>query len=241
MDADILAELTAAMRRAEGLPRPEGARAPRTRAAATLILIRRDGPNPRVLMGRRSAGHTFMPDLWVFPGGRLDRADWRAPVGHDLKPEIAAVLDAHLPAGRGRAVALAAVRETFEETGLLLAQAAPVRPGAGPWREFLAQGALPDLSALDILGRAITPPGVAKRFDAWFFMAEADRLLSLDRRPDGGELEEIAWFEFDAAMGMKLPAITRLMMSEAIARVSDPTRQRPYTRVTSGRFKLGYL
>lgn len=49
------------------------------RHAATLIIVRTDGPQPRLLMGRRNRGHTFMPDKWVFPGGRVDRTDYDAP------------------------------------------------------------------------------------------------------------------------------------------------------------------
>src|SRR5690349_3057892 len=133
-----------------GAPRrPPGRRAVRPRHAATLILVRRDGPKPRILMGRRHRGHSFMPNKWVFPGGRVDRGDFHAPFATDLRPEVAAKLRERTPEGRVRALALAAVRETFEEAGLLLARPAPVRSAAGPWREFLAHGALPDLDALD--------------------------------------------------------------------------------------------
>ncbi|MGE0046646.1 MAG: NUDIX domain-containing protein, partial [Hyphomonadaceae bacterium] len=61
--------------------RPE--RAPRPRDAATLILIR-DG---KVLMGQRSKGHVFMPDKWVFPGGRVDPNDVRAKAATELNAE----------------------------------------------------------------------------------------------------------------------------------------------------------
>jgi 8-oxo-dGTP pyrophosphatase MutT (NUDIX family) len=212
----------------EGPPRPVGQKAVRPKRAATLILIRRDGPKPRVLMGRRHGGHSFMPDRWVFPGGRVDRADYHPPAASELKPEIQAMFDAHLAPRRGRALALAAVRETFEEAGLLLAKAAPPRPGAGPWRDFLGQGALPDLEGLDIVARAITPAAVAKRFDTWFLLAEADRLLSFERQPDCGELEEIAWFDFEAANELKLPNVTRAVLMEAQMRLDDPRRPRPY-------------
>jgi 8-oxo-dGTP pyrophosphatase MutT (NUDIX family) len=212
----------------QGPPRAAGQRAVRPKNAATMILIRRDGPKIRVLMGRRNDRHTFMPGMWVFPGGRVDRGDRFAPAGSDLRPEVAAVFEKH---GKpGRALAMAAVRETFEEAGLLLAQPAPTRPGAGPWREFLAQGALPDLSALDIVARAITPPSVAKRFDAWFMMAEADRLISLERQPDCGELDEIAWVDFDEAIELKLPNVTRFVLGEARARLDDPDRPRLFLK-----------
>src|SRR5690606_20564553 len=120
-------------------PRIPGKRAVRPRLAATLLLIRRDGPKPRVLMGRRHGGHDFMPDKWVFPGGRIDRADYVAPRAAALDPNVTARL-APLPAKKVEALALTAIRETFEEAGLLLAQPAAKTRRAGPWRPFLAQG-----------------------------------------------------------------------------------------------------
>lgn len=223
-----MSEAVIAATKPQGPPRTDGARAVRPKNAATMILVRRDGAKPRVLMGRRNHRVTFMPGMWVFPGGRVDRADHRAPAASDLRPEVAAVFERH---GKpGRALALAAVRETFEEAGLLMARPAPERPGAGPWREFLAQGALPDLAALDLVARAITPSSIAKRFDTWFLMAEADRLLSLERQADCGELDEIVWVEFNEALKMEVPNITRFVLGEAAARLADPDRPRPYLR-----------
>lgn len=213
----------------------------RPRDAATLIIVRRDGGKPRVLMGKRNAGHSFMPNLWVFPGGRIDRADFRAPHATELRPEVAATFDAHLPPRRGRALALAAIRETFEEVGLLLARPAEPRPAVGPWREFLAQGAAPDLAALDIVARAITPPTVGKRFDTWFLMAEAEHLVSLERQADCGELEEIAWVEFDEALALPLPSVTRMMIREAVARLDNPNRPQPFLRFRKGAMRPVHL
>jgi 8-oxo-dGTP pyrophosphatase MutT (NUDIX family) len=187
-----------------------------------------------MLLGRRNGGHNFMPNLWVFPGGRVDRADFHAPHASELEPEVAATFDAHLPVGRGRALAMAAIRETFEEAGLLLAKPAPPRPVAGPWRDFLAQGAAPDLSALRIIGRAITPPMLPKRFDTWFLMAEAERLVSLERQADCGELEEIAWLEVEETLALPLPPITRTMINEAVAHLEDPARVRSFIRFRQG-------
>ena len=214
----------------QGPPRAPGAPLARPRASATMIIVRRDAAKPRVLMGRRARGHSFMPSMWVFPGGRLDRTDYSAPFATDLDPDTQAIFDTHLKPGRGRALALAAVRETWEEAGLLMARAAPPRPGAGPWREFLAQGALPALDGLQVVARAVTPPSIAKRFDTWFLLAEAERLLSLERQADCGELDEIAWLGFDEVEDLNLPGITRLVLHEAELRLSDPERPRPYIR-----------
>lgn len=214
----------------QGPPRAPGQRAVRPKNAATMILVRRDGPQPCVLMGRRNSTHNFMPGLWVYPGGRVDRADYRAPAASDLRPEVQAVFDAHLRPGLGRALAMAAVRETWEEAGLLMARSTPPRLGAGPWRDFLAQGAQADLAAIDIVARAITPASIGKRFDTWFLIAEAERLVSLERQADCGELDEIAWVSFDEALDLKLPNVTRFVLGEAAARLADAHRPRPFLK-----------
>ena len=213
----------------EGPPRIPGARAVRPKNAATVMIIRRDAAKPRVLMGKRHGGHSFMPDRWVFPGGRIDRADYRAPFATDLRPEVGQLFDKHLPLGRGRALAMAAVRETWEEAGLLIAKPGQAR-ASGPWKDFAAQGLLADLDAMDVIARAITPPAVGKRFDTWFLTADAERLSSLERQPDCGELEEIAWVDFDEAMSLPLPAVTRMMLKEAELRMQDPSRPKPFLR-----------
>lgn len=208
----------------DGAMRGAGVKVVRPRDAATLILVRRDGPAPRLLMGRRNGGHDFMPDKWVFPGGRIDRADFRVAAATELTPETRARLEKTAPPARARALALSAVRETFEEAGLLLARPAPARAVAGPWRDFLGAGALPDLAALSFVARAITPPYRPKRFDARFFMADAERLLSLEPLADCGELDQIAWVEMEEALALDLPNVTRFVLKELALRLQDPTR-----------------
>lgn len=220
---------------------PRKGRAVRPRDAATLIVLRRDGPKPRVLMGRRHGGHDFMPDKWVFPGGRIDPSDFRAPTASELRPEVAERLYTTAPAKRARALALSAIRETFEETGLLLAKPAHHRPIAGPWRQFLEQGALPDLGALDFIARAVTPPMVPKRFDARFFMADAEHLISLERQADCGELTEIAWLELEEALGLDLPTVTGFVLREIPERLADPHRPFPYLRMKRGSRTMTHL
>ena len=193
----------------------------RPRDAATLVLVRRDGPEPRVLMGRRAGGHAFMPGKWVFPGGRIDRGDWHVHPAADLPPETARRLAGTARPGRqdglrfARALALAAVRETFEETGLLLARpAGPAGPaGRGPaaWQPFRARGLAPDLSALAYIARAVTPPARTRRFDARFLMADAACLSDL-RPADSRELADVAWVTLDEAAALDLPTVTRAVL-----------------------------
>ena len=111
----------------------------RPRDAATLIVVDRDGPEPKVLMGRRHAGHAFMPGKFVFPGGRVEPEDRRMAAAGALDPFVEAKLNVRVPRpspGFARAIALAAIRETFEETGLAIGVAdygAPEDTPPGVW------------------------------------------------------------------------------------------------------------
>lgn len=221
-------------------PKVAGAKL-RPKDAATLILVRRGGAEPCVLMGRRAKGHVFMASKWVFPGGRVDRADYHAPSASELDPAQAALLARGGKPSLARALAIAAVRETFEETGLLVARPAPPRPGSGPWREFLARGALPDLAPLSYIARAITPPGRARRFDARFFIAEADALMSRERAEGCGELDEIDWIELGKTGDLDLPAITRFVLSEVKARMEQPRRPIPFVKFVRGQHTIDFL
>jgi 8-oxo-dGTP pyrophosphatase MutT (NUDIX family) len=195
-------------------------RSPRPKDAATLILVRRDATKPRVLMGKRSGGHVFMPDKYVFPGGRVDPDDGRAVSWCELTPDVEAKLRIN-SRRQPRAFALTAIRETFEETGLLVARPAemPVTAPKG-WDRFHELDAAPHLSPLTLIGRAITPPYRPRRFDARFFMAEAEEAL-IDERPpvDGAELSDLQWVTLDDAQSLDLPSVTRFMLGEIDARL----------------------
>ncbi|QYE36672.1 NUDIX hydrolase [Polymorphobacter sp. PAMC 29334] len=218
----------------------------RPKDAATLLIVRRDdgaggsGGEPRVLMGRRHGGHAFMPGKWVFPGGGIDRGDFAVPAATELVGHVAAALARTTTPARGRALAMAAIRETFEETGLLVAKpvdSAPVKR-TGPWRDFFAAGVAPDLAALDFVARAITPPVRPRRFDARFFVADAAALVSLDPGGGSGELDELAWFDWDAAAALDLPQITRAILAEVKLRLRDPMRPIPCHRFVRGGHRL---
>lgn len=213
---------------------PRTGAAQRPKDAATLILTRIRRGVPEVLMGRRAPGHVFMASKWVFPGGRVERADPGAASATELPPADAVRLAREVSPRRARALALAAVRETFEETGLLLAEPAPPASVAGPWREFRAAGALPDLAALRYIARAVTPPGRSRRFDARFFMADAAALLHPEPTAGSGELDEIAWLPLADAPSLDLPAITRFVLGEAAHRLADPDRPLPFVRMVRG-------
>ncbi|MCL2716469.1 MAG: NUDIX hydrolase, partial [Alphaproteobacteria bacterium] len=93
----------------------------RPRDAATMILVDRASPQPRVLVGRRHDNVVFMPGKFVFPGGRVDKNDHRIPIAAPIPPGLEVNLLKGRPkisSARARALVLAAIRETCEETGL---------------------------------------------------------------------------------------------------------------------------
>lgn len=193
----------------------------RPRLAASLILTRGEKSNAEVLMGRRSAQHVFMPNKYVFPGGRVDRADATAPLAGDLSGDVMSVMCRNLPERRARAAAAAAVRETAEETGLLIARPGAHRSRHPHWRPFKQDGFLPDLSGLRLITRAVTPPGRSRRFDTWFFTADASALGD-DRAPvPSSELEDVRWVPLKEAHTLDLPMVTHFVLSE-LERVLPP-------------------
>lgn len=181
-----------------------------------------------------------MASKWVFPGGRIERADFSAASASELQPATAALLEREMPERRARALALTAIRETFEETGLVFGRPAPAAKVAGPWREFRLAGALPDLRPLRYIARAITPPGRTRRFDARFFMTEASALLSPEPTSGSGELDEIAWLPLEEARRLDLPAITRFVLGEVAERLDKPERPLPFVRMVRGQHRIVY-
>lgn len=197
--------------------------------ASTLIIIDRKGRHPKVLMGKRHEGHKFMPGKFVFPGGRIEAGDRSMAVAGALHPRAEQALMTRVvrpSALRSRALALAAIRETFEETGLLLGTKDYGSPETTPegttWAAFGEQGVFPDLETLHFVGRAITPPGRVKRFDTRFFAVDrtaiADEVAGVVG-PDS-ELVELTWVTIDKARALDLPPITAVILSELEARIA---------------------
>ena len=200
----------------------------RPRKAATLILLDHSGPQMRVLMGKRHGRHDFMPDVFVFPGGGVEPGDRQMAVAGALDPvteaKLMTCLDRPTPGG-ARALALAAIRETFEETGLALGVAdygIPDNPPPGAWTHFAAQGVYPTLEDLHFIGRAITPPRMKKRFDAFFFAADASGIAA--RREgvvgEASELVELVWVTIPEAQGLGMPLITNVILKELEKRIA---------------------
>ena len=181
------------------------------RPAASLLVVRADGAAPSVLMGLRGAGHSFMPNKLVFPGGAVDSEDRQAPVASPLPTHALARLQTAADPSLAAAFGVAAARELEEETGLSL-------------------GTPPHLGGLDYLCRAITPAAQPKRFDARFFVvAEAAVSGTL---AGSGELEGLRYYRVEEALALDLAFATRAVLDRLLHWLTLTSEQRAARRTT---------
>ncbi len=198
--------------------------------AATIVLLRKDAGRVRVLMGQRGAQAVFMPNKFVFPGGRVDACDCELAGAIGVSDDQRGLLAEHASPDVVASLSNAAIRELWEETGLVLAA-----PGGAQaevpedWRGFYAKGLVPNGAALSFFFRAITPPGRPRRFDARFFIADAaDILGDLDNFSDAsGELSHLQWIELSDVRNFSLPFITEIVLAEVEDIVASPDAPRP--------------
>ncbi|MBV9565615.1 MAG: NUDIX hydrolase [Bradyrhizobium sp.] len=199
----------------------------RPKDAATLILVDRSGDVPKVLVGKRHDKVVFMPGKFVFPGGRVDKNDHRVPVAAPIPPELETNLlkgSPKISASRAKSLAVAAIREACEETGLCLGRKAEGTKAQldGAWQPFADAGLLPDPSGLFLIARAITPPGRVRRFDTRFFTADAS---AITHRIDGvihpdAELVELVWVELGSKPLADLHPMTKNVLGELEKRLA---------------------
>lgn len=163
------------------------------RDAASLLLLRGQGQVPEILMGLRGAGHKFMPNHLVFPGGAVDPEDHDAVLASEPPAHVTARLSTGSGLALARALAVAAARELEEETGLHL-------------------GHPPALATLEYLCRAVTPLGRPIRFDARFLMIDAN--LAQGTLAGSGELENLRWYGLAEALALDLAYPTRKVLEQ---------------------------
>jgi 8-oxo-dGTP pyrophosphatase MutT (NUDIX family) len=183
------------------------------RAAGSLVLVREAAGGPEVLLGRRAGRHRFMPDVFVFPGGRLDAGDRMVEPIRPLPATTLAQMTRHTDEITARALAVAAVRETFEETGVALGHAEGDR-----FR--------PDLGAIEYLGRAITPVRNPIRFHARFFLTRVGNAAG--SLGGSGELLDLDWYPIETAFKLPIVDVTEFMLGEVAAHLGpEGGRRRP--------------
>jgi 8-oxo-dGTP pyrophosphatase MutT (NUDIX family) len=200
-------------------------------------------------MGRRHAAHAFMPGKFVFPGGRTNPADAGVAAAGELHELELAKLRAlsRISSRRARAIALSAIRETYEEAGLLIGRKGEFSATAADWKGFDDYAVRPSLEGLRFVARAITPPGAVRRFDTRFFAAWRDGVaVELPSGPTT-ELEEIVWLRLADARAADVPLITRTVLEGLEARLAADPRLEPgaaavpFFRMVGSRFRRDVL
>lgn len=177
----------------------------RPKDAASIILFDRSDKDLKVLVGKRASAHVFMPDVFVFPGGKRDSKDYSIPFSSDLKVSEFEKLQrkAQRPLSKtsARALALAAARELEEETGLQLSS----KNGNNNY----------ELSKLRYIARAITPPGQARRYDTRFFTCFIDEIgINANDVNDTNELQKVHWLNLNSQPNIQMAPITRLILKD---------------------------
>jgi 8-oxo-dGTP pyrophosphatase MutT (NUDIX family) len=129
----------------------------------------------------------------------VDRPDHRATSLSELPAFTRACLERHAPPSLARAIGIAAARELHEETGLVLGR-------------MEGHTLLPELSVIDYLCRAVTPPNRFMRFNARFLIAPAETAHGAIR--GSGELEELRYFTIEEIRHHKVATITAKVLSE---------------------------
>jgi 8-oxo-dGTP pyrophosphatase MutT (NUDIX family) len=224
----------------------------RPKDAATLILVDRSTKTPKVLVGKRHDKVVFQPGKFVFPGGSVDVSDNRVPAAAPIPKELEANLlkgSPKIAPGRARSLAIAAIREACEETGLCLGRKSNGAPAKldGAWKPFGDAGLLPDPSGLFLIARAITPPGRVRRFDTRFFTADAS---SITHKVDGvihadAELVELVWVELGSAPLADLHPMTKKVLAELDSRLArGPLRHdapMPFFHFYGGKMQMDIL
>lgn len=204
------------------------------RNAATVIVMRDRATAPRILMGQRGAKAAFMPNKFVFPGGAVDAEDAQVPLSRPLPALCETRLGEDSPAGLAHPLAVAAIRELWEETGLILGARGDWAEPPADWRSFAATGHVPDASGLQFVFRAITPPGRTRRFDARFFLVDAEALATDpdDFSAASDELSHLQWIGLDALRNFDMPFITEVVLAEVAARAHEvgPPASVPFFR-----------
>jgi 8-oxo-dGTP pyrophosphatase MutT (NUDIX family) len=193
------------------------------RDAASLVLVRDGTHGPEVLVGRRPLASRFMPGVYVFPGGAVDDTDFALETDRPLAEDVEARLRRQAARPLARALPWTAIRETWEETGLLIGGTGHVS-GADDCpaiQAFAAAGLAPDLGALDYFMRAVTPAYVPIRFNTRFFIGDGAAAQGpLQPCP---ELEDIGWRPIDEVLTLSIVNVTELVLKTA----RDYWRDRP--------------
>ena len=193
------------------------------RDAATIIVVRNKNTDPSVLMGQRGVNAAFMPSKFVFPGGAVDDQDLNIDIKNSINDICKNRLLRENKYVPGNALVAAAIRELFEETGQIIGVEQEWSEAPNNWKDFAKTGYLPDASNMSFVFRAITPPGRPRRFDARFFLIQAEKLQTNldDFSMASDELSHLQWIPLTETKNFDLPFITKVVLAEVTGNLTN--------------------
>ena len=183
--------------------------------AACIVLVRYPGGQPETVIGRRSSNAVFIPGRYVFPGGRLEDADFHKTPVLQLDDKCIDAMGHISSPGLAYPLLNCAIREFEEETGIAITGVAETLS------EFHDTGSKssPNKHAIRLICRAVTPPGYIRRFDTRFFLADAGMVeisgTTLDTNHVSDELENLHWTPLSSVRTYNIAFITRRIISLA--------------------------
>ena len=226
------------------LKRETSRNSPEVRDAASVVLFRNVGTNPEVLLGQRCAHAAFMPNKYVFPGGGVEPRDFEVAV--EGQPDEISMQRLALRSGLGsvRPLLACAIRELGEETGIWLVGQKSDNNLESSQREKSVRdndgSSIGNAGGLTFFFRAITPLGNTRRFDARFFLGNAES-LSIAGDPDdfsraSGELRKLRWTPLPEARLYDLAPITKLVLDAGSVAVTSglPPKRVPFLYTNNG-------
>jgi 8-oxo-dGTP pyrophosphatase MutT (NUDIX family) len=215
------------------------------RNAATVIVVRNKQDNPSVLMGQRGVNAAFMPSKFVFPGGAVDDQDLSINIKNSINEVCKNRLLKENKNGPWNALVAAAIRELFEETGQIIGLEKKWPEAPSSWKDFAITGYVPDASNMFFVFRAITPPGRSRRFDARFFLIQAEELQTNldDFSMASDELSHLQWIPLTDTKNFDLPFITKVVLAEITGNLmnSAPPARVPFFQNTTEESHIFYI
>lgn len=206
----------------------------RPKDASSLIILKKNRDETFVLMGKRPLSSRFMPGVFVFPGGVLEKEDRLANKFFNLKSNsyknknnFKANSISH-----AQSLLLTAIRETAEETGLYLAKKKNYEKkqfniSNSTWQKFIKNLYFPSIDKLFFFGRAITPSTIKIRFHARFFIAFYENFIG--EIESNGELEDIGWYSLKDAKKNNIADVTEFIIDE-ISKYNNNYSKLPYKK-----------
>ena len=194
------------------------------RDASSVIIYHKKKNKCFVLMGKRSIKSKFMPSIYVFPGGAVDKIDYKANKIFNLpvninRNKIKTRSDSHT-----KAIMLAGIRETAEECNLFLATKEKLYLKNNnllnnSWNKFLEKSLVPSFNKLIYFARAITPTSLKIRFHARFFVANYKNFIG--KIKSNGELEDLRWVEIKEAKDLPIADVTEFLIDRLVRLEQD--------------------